>query len=83
MTIGSCKRGKKRCEVCDVFLRLTHFVVLLKVRVLKLIISLIVKINVLCISPPISYVINSTRVKLPTALDLGGIFLLAGYCLDI
>ena len=34
-TAGSYKCGKKRCEVCDVFLRLIHFLALLPVRVLK------------------------------------------------
>ena len=47
-TVGSYKCGKKRCEVCDVFLRLTHFLALLPARVLKLIIILIVMINVSC-----------------------------------
>ena len=47
-TVGSYKCDKKLCEVCDVFLGLTHFLALLSVRVLKLIISLIVMINVSC-----------------------------------
>ena len=34
-TVGSSNCGKKRCEVCDVFLRLIHFLALLPVRVLK------------------------------------------------
>ena len=34
-TVGSSKCGKKICEVCDVFLRLMHFLALLPVRVLK------------------------------------------------
>ena len=45
-TVQSYKCGKKRCEVCDVFLRVTHFLALLPARVLKLIISLIVVVNV-------------------------------------
>ena len=48
MIVGSYKCGKKRCEVCDVFLRLTHFLAQLPVRGLKLIINLIVMVNVSC-----------------------------------
>ena len=47
-TSSSYKCGKKRCEVCDVFLRLIHFLALLPVKVLKLIIGLIVVINASC-----------------------------------
>ena len=71
--LGSYKCGKKNCEMCDVFLRVTHFLAMLQVRALKLIISLIVMINIFCTKPPVRYVISSTLVKLQTTLDLGGI----------
>ena len=73
-TVGSQKCSKKCWEVCDMIsITDTFSSTVTDDNFKKLIISLILKINVLCTQLHVRYVINSTLVRLQTALHLGGI----------
>ena len=67
-TVGSSKFGKKRCEVCDVISETDTFSSTVTGESFK--INNKFNCNDKCL---VRYVINSTLVRLQTALDLGGI----------
>ena len=73
-TLESYKYNKGLCEVCDVFLRLMHYLALLQMRILILIESLTKMVKVSCSLLASCKICNEEQLmKLLTVLDLSGI----------